>query len=159
MSITNELRKCLNSDIWLGRENTRKMLLKIADRIDAEHKRAIRFADDRDPETMAENGWVRLPKDADYEYIHLGDRVENNEKVVRIVLTDESWDPYVYVERKTGILHEYFCSDISHCCEPTVDELLDQLDGLRGNGADYEDVVTRASDIAKKLRELLKEHA
>jgi hypothetical protein len=46
-----------------------------------------------------------------------------------------------------------------HHHKPTVDELLDQLDGLRGNGVDYEDVVTRASEIAEKLRELLKEDA
>jgi hypothetical protein len=48
----------------------------IADRIDIAHKHAIGYVDDRDPETMAENGWVRLPKDADGEYVHVGDVME-----------------------------------------------------------------------------------
>ena len=65
--------------------------LRIADRIDIAHKHAIGYVDDRDPETMAEHGWVRLPVDADGVPIHIGDRMENNERVARIVLTDESW--------------------------------------------------------------------
>jgi hypothetical protein len=33
--------------------------------------------------------------------------------------------------------------------------VIDELEGMRGNGATYEDVVTRCADLAKTLRELL----
>ena len=78
MSITDELREYAerfnnSHDAWSGIGGE---LCDIADRIDAEHKRAIGYVDDRDPETMVENGWVRLPKDADGEYIRVGDAME-----------------------------------------------------------------------------------
>lgn len=68
MSITDELREY----IWQHATNNDE-LRAIADRIDIAHKHAIGYVDDRDPETMAENGWVKLPKDSDGEYIHIGD--------------------------------------------------------------------------------------
>ena len=40
--------------------------------------------------------------------------MENNERVVRIVLTDDSWEPSVYVEKLPNVLHEYFCHEVSH---------------------------------------------
>lgn len=121
MSITDELREYADEHEC---DSYRKLLLAIADRIDIAHKHAIGYVDDRDPETMAENGWVRLPKDADGEYIHIGDRMENNERVARIVLTDESWEPSVYVEKLPNVLHEYFCNEISHYRAPTVEDVL-----------------------------------
>ena len=120
MSITDELREWGNR--W--EDVVADEIAAIADRIDIAHKHAIGYVDDRDPETMAENGWVRLPKDADGEYIHIGDRMENNERVVRIVLTDDSWEPSVYVERLPNFLHEYFCNEISHYRAPTVEDVL-----------------------------------
>ena len=68
-----------------------------------------------------------LPKDADGEAIHIGDRVENNERVVRIVLTDGSWEPSVYVQKLPNVLHEYFCNEISHYHEPTVEDVLTKM--------------------------------
>lgn len=67
---------------------------------------------------------IELPKDADGEYIHIGDRVENNELVVRIVLTDGSWEPSVYIEKLPNVLHEHFCNEVSHYNEPTVEDML-----------------------------------
>lgn len=76
MAITDELRE------WFDRYTMRKdvydELTAIADRIDAEHEKAIAsvmndalyHANDKD---MADLGWVRLPKDADGEYVHIGD--------------------------------------------------------------------------------------
>lgn len=90
--ITDELRDCIrtaNRSYEDARNpyNDREILhipeeelLAIADRIDIAHKHAIGYVDDRDPETMAENGWVRLPKDADGEYIHIGDVMEGVDK-------------------------------------------------------------------------------
>ena len=78
MSITDELRKYAKGYETLVNHR----LLEIADRIDAEHKRAIGYVDDRDPETMEENGWVKLPVDADGVPIHIGDmlNIENNDR-------------------------------------------------------------------------------
>lgn len=73
MSITDELRK------WV--RDGKGSLLAIADRIDAEHERLMQeqpFTIDMVPitdENMAEHGWVRLPVDADGEYIHIGDEM------------------------------------------------------------------------------------
>lgn len=75
MSITDEMRHEVAS--YPFRDNRDFALFEeIADRIDIAHMHAICYVDDRDPETMAENGWVRLPKDADGEVINVGDVVD-----------------------------------------------------------------------------------
>lgn len=77
MSITDELREyASNNDIM----HYHHEYIAIADRIDAEHERvraesSITIIDMTD-ESMAEHGWVRLPKDADGEYIHIGDELD-----------------------------------------------------------------------------------
>ena len=75
MNIPDELRKWLNNRAFLG--NGYAELTAIADRIDERHKHAIGYVDDRDSDTMTENGWIRLPQDADGEYIHIGDEVKD----------------------------------------------------------------------------------
>lgn len=125
MSITDELREWWVHRFPVMDGNLHNDFTAIANRIDIAHKHAIGYVDDRDPETMAENGWVRLPKDADGEYIHIGDRMENNERVVRIVLTDDSWEPSVYVEKQPNVLHEYFCHEVSHCQPDTWERIIE----------------------------------
>lgn len=123
MSITDELRhKVANYPFRDSRDFA--LFEVIADHIDIAHEHAIGYVDDRDPETMAQNGWAKLPVDANGEYIHIGDRVENNERVVRIVLTDGSWEPSVYTEKTPNVLQEYFCNEVSHYRKPTVEDLL-----------------------------------
>lgn len=86
MSLTTELRE------WAREQRTGNVLtcyppkheihgveedvLAIADRIDKEHKLAIAYVDDRDPEMMAEHGWICLPLDADGVPIRVGDKME-----------------------------------------------------------------------------------
>jgi chromosome segregation ATPase len=70
---------------------------------------------------------VELPKDANGEYIHIGDRVEDNERVVRIVLTNGSWEPSVYIEKAPCLLEEHFCCEVSHYHEPTVEQVIRDL--------------------------------
>lgn len=101
MSITDELRKiAAKTERASGRceKLYRGDLDHAADRIDE----------------RIEREYVKLPVDADGVPIHVGDRVENNERVVRIVLTDDSWEPSVYVEKLPNVLHEYFCHEVSH---------------------------------------------
>ena len=173
MSITDELRKYAQD--W--RENPNIMddldagdvdgiladFENIADRIDAEHEKAMSragqlLADAEKDRDYNYANWqdckqkvlqgnitfdelnariecledelshcIELPKDADGEYIHIGDRVENNERVVRIVLTDGSWEPSVYIEKLPNVLHEHFCNEISHYHEPTVEDVLREM--------------------------------
>lgn len=77
MSITDELKDFANSGMSaMECAAYSDKLIAIADRIDERHKHAIGYVDDRDLDTMTENGWIRLPKDVDGEYIHMGDKME-----------------------------------------------------------------------------------
>lgn len=134
MSITDELR--VYADLCDG--PTGKSLRVIADRIDAEAEDNERFRREAEPfcdrlrEAHAERAdvtlfgvdYTALPLDADGMPIHIGDRMENNERVARIVLTDDSWEPSVYLEKLPNVLHEYFCNEISHYHAPTVEDVL-----------------------------------
>ena len=102
-----------------------ELFYAMADAIDAEYQKAIRELNELVGE-MDELNEISalLPVDADGEVIHLGDRLENNERVVRIVLTDGSWEPSVYVEKAPCLLEEYFCNEVSHYHKPSVEDML-----------------------------------
>lgn len=96
-------------------------------------------------------GLVRGPVDADGVMWHSGD------------MSDTSWGVIEGIAYRNGTW--FVCGhDISapwmeadsvrHYHKPTVSELLDELEGLRGTG-DYEAVVTRAAELAEQLRELI----
>lgn len=161
MSITDELREWAHGFNGPWRRNE-EMLLAIADRIDAEHERTFRNLTDalhkqEDATRELDEKSVLLPVDADGEVIHIGDRVENNERVVRIVLTDGSWEPSVYVEKLPNVLHEYFCNEISHYHEPTVEDVL--LDACK---AYHSLMVESMSDVAHDMpapSEIIAEYA
>lgn len=134
MSITDELRK------W-GRATLMPSLLvkmeAIADRIDAEHERAVSeqpYTIDMVPmtdESMAGHGWVRLPKDADGVPIRIGDVMEPKgsgllfDKAsfeVRIMRCDEcGWEVY---DRLGG---RYVPSLLRHHHAPTVEDVLTEF--------------------------------
>ena len=148
MSITKELREWWVRKFPVMSKELHQDLTAIADRIDAEYERVkAESIIDMTDESMAEHGWTRLPVDADGEYIHIGDRMENNERVARIVLTNESWEPSVYLEKLPNVLHEYFCSEISHYHAPTVEDVL--YESLRRFGA----VEERTPEVEEWLHE------
>ena len=165
MSITDELRNYTEKQIkWLDMTKVHyRKIFSIADRIDAEHEEKVSYwqgacyedgykeglADNED--AMAERGWVKLPVDADGEVIHIGDRVENNERVVRIVLTDGSCEPSVYVAKLPNVLHEYFCKEISHYHEPTVEDVLREF-VERWHDTHHDDIPALFAEYAAKLR-------
>ena len=79
MSITDELRK------WAKEHLSRSSILVIADRIDAEHQKAI-----RELNNLADAS-VLLPVDADGEIIHVGDMMERGEArghVIALMLSE-----------------------------------------------------------------------
>lgn len=159
MSITDELRNYTEEQIkWLDMTKVHyHKLLSIASRIDAEHEKAITAAHSNgitEYGSMVSREYVKLPVDADGEVIHLGDRVENNERVVRIVLTDGSCEPSVYVEMLPNVLHERFCNEISHYHEPTVEDVLTKmLEQAVGYSDAHTTVAANAiAEYAAKLR-------
>jgi len=82
MSITDELRDYIKEQQWCAKG----VLTAIADRIDAAHERVrAESIIDMTDESMAEHGFVRLPKDADGEYIRIGDVMESGDGDVFIV--------------------------------------------------------------------------
>ena len=173
--ITDELREYALG--WEERNRVRRDLTAIADRIDAEHEDALlsarnagynagfdegfASADDwlaQHEDAMAEHGWIRLPKDADGEYIHIGDLMDSKVDylfdgkpftVRAIVLCEDGW------EASDGRFGNRYEPDSLHHHAPIVEDVLTELKGMRGNGATYEDVVTRCAELAEMLRELL----
>jgi hypothetical protein len=157
MSITDELRHSIEeAEQVYGCEC--KHLLALADRIDMEHERLMVERADRYSELRAkmDNCYIELPKDADGEYIHVGDvltddaEFESEGKVVRLMFENEGWlvgfDEYVRWAEPS--IHEWH-----HYHEPTVEDVLQEFanailewSGKSGNIAE----VGTWSDIAAK---------
>ena len=119
MSITDELREvAVKTECANGRceKLYRGDLEHIADRIDIAYKHAIGYIDDRDSETMAENGWVKLPVDADGEYIRIGDVMDKG-KVTCIRDCGKGWEVIL------NSLYTYDAPSLHHH-EPTVEDVL-----------------------------------
>lgn len=137
MSITDELREiAAKTECANGRceKLYRGDLEHIADRIDAEHERQCAeswmrghdawAAIDRGDE-MAEHGWIRLPKDADGEYIHVGDVLTDGEYKFKVfelaAFGDGSWS----IRNEDG--DAWAACDVTHYHEPTVEDVLQKL--------------------------------
>ena len=108
-----------------------------------------------DPDTH-----IKLPLDADGVPIRVGDEVCGYNHPNGGVYCHAIVNPCVIA---VGEMLDYSNGkgwqlwntlDVRHYHEPTVPEILDELEGLRGTG-DYESVVTRAAELAGMLRELL----
>ena len=120
MSITDELRAYVKN----GSLHCFSDYLAIADRIDAEHQRQL----DVLYRDMSDAEWVRLPKDADGEYIHIGDVMESKGSdflfgeasfEVRSMRCDEwGWEVY------DRLGDRYAPSLLCHYHEPTVEDVL-----------------------------------
>ena len=137
MAITDELRSFIKDPLlgYASQEQHVEQLTAITDRID---------------EALAER-YIELPKDADGEYIHIGDRMENNERVARIVLTDDDWEPSVYLEKLPNVLQEHFCHEISHYHAPTVEDVLDEF-VERWHDTHHDDIPALKAEYAAKLQ-------
>ena len=147
MSITDELReiarKNLLGPIDYGKEGFTKIgykkLLAIADRIDAEHKRVVRERRRScvyyDPERhycsyhdFDVSGYVELPKDADGEYIHIGDVMEwiDLEGKVSVTCTAEAVgvDAFIAWDKANGRYAQKCATAYRHYHAPTVEDVL-----------------------------------
>lgn len=118
MSITDELRKWFKDRLFMG--NGYAELTAIADRIDAEHQKAI-----RELNNLADAS-VLLPVDADGVPIRVGDVLTDNAesksegKVMRFMFDDEGWA----VGLDCGWWAEPSIHEWHHHHAPTIDDLL-----------------------------------
>ena len=161
MSITDELRdytkRFLSQRGW-----DKHRLTVIADRIDAEHERLMQeqpFTIDMVPmtdESMAEHGWVRLPKDADGEYIRIGDVMEGEKigggygepfEVVGYIMSNGELEPMD--EHKCPRKRKY----LRHHHAPTVEDVLTEFAWVLVGKREFDgDVAEAISEYAAKLR-------
>ena len=156
MSITDELREYANTRI----SPNKGMLTAIADRIDAEHEmetsefwakiNAVPATD----ENMAEHGWVRLPVDADGEYIHVGERVQlignDPSTVSHMSLADDGWRVYVKYDGVIGT-GSGEPKRIRHYHAPTVEDVLEEF-VARWLETHHDDLPSLKTEYAAKLR-------
>lgn len=130
-------------------------LLAIADRIDAAHEEALSQA----YMDVSDSEWVRLPKDADGEPIHIGDKlVDKDDKLPKpaivkcILYNDEGcvvsdidprgcwYDPSFlrhYAPTVEDLLHEFIC-DHEEGVRDEIDLIAEYAAKLRLAGSDAE---------------------
>lgn len=164
MGITDELREWFSDRLFMG--NGYAELVAIADRIDAEHERAMReeyqrgvndgydmgFASADDwlayhEDAMAEHGWVRGPLDADGVPIRVGDRLTDGEYAFTVdelaVYGDGSWS----IRNEDG--NAWAACDVTHYHVPTVEDVLREFADEVQRCCDTEDTI---AEYAARLR-------
>ena len=161
MSITDELREYANTRI----SPNKGMLLAIADRIDAEHEAQLNdaFETRNSDENLESDGWIRLPKDADGEYIHIGDEmVSKDGKVHRVdsLTRNPTWFDYEWSIRLAllndgvgaGSLVRYRPDTLRHHHAPTVEDVLREFGIDWEHESDCEDRAALLAEYAAKLQ-------
>jgi hypothetical protein len=176
MSITDELREWAEAakveDIVLTTYPAKhavhgiyEQLLAIANRIDAEHEAKVSYwqsasykdgydegfasADDwlaQHEDAMAEHGWVKLPVDADGEYIHAGDVLDGYGKTIEVVELRHGRSGWLLISRDGNGYDDTFA--FTHHHKPTVEDVLREF--AYGLGVPVADSYIAAS--AAKLR-------
>ncbi len=169
MSITDELREWASSE--LSYKTRFDELIAIADRIDAEHEAKVSYwqgasykdgydegfasADDwlaQHEDAMAEHGWVKLPVDADGEYIHAGDVLDGYGKTIEVVELRHGRSGWLLISRDGNGYDDTFV--FTHHHAPTVEDVLREFANRVCNsghqwGLDAADTI---AEYAAKLR-------
>lgn len=157
MAITDELRKYaanFMSNVQMHR------VLAIADRIDAEHEHEMEERADRYSELRAKmnNCYVELPKDADGEYIRIGDELrdgwheQNQGEVERLMLDHHGWWLMLKSCPERFYVHEFHEWHHRHHKQPTVEDVLRKLVGRAHTLGCIEEEDALVAEYAKKLQ-------
>lgn len=146
MSITDELREYLLCHPPANYAN----LSAIADRIDAEHERAVRyercaFWHDASDDELAKYGLLRAPIDADGEVWHIGDRTESGQTIEAMGLNKHGW-------HFVGIVNEIDPAIHRHYHKPTVEDVLTEFGIDWEHESDCEDRAALLKEYAAKLK-------
>lgn len=153
--ITDELRAWWVRKFPVMDKELHKDFTAIADRIDAEHEEAIQQVLMNEggvpatDENMAEHGWIRLPLDADGEYIYAGDVLDGYGKTIEVVEMRYGRSGWVLISRDGNGYADTFA--FSHHHAPTVEDVLyefvDRAQALRC----VEDEDMLVAEYAKRL--------
>lgn len=169
MSITEELRRYISGPAKSGISHIcEKAIANIADRIDAEHERACAEAYGNGVESVAlpdMTAYIQLPKDADGEYIRIGDEVEVigyedgtvaamqlDERRWSVAVRPHGWDtPTAYdaesirhakpdsweriIEDVRRRTSDYYCNQIPCDFRKMADEMVERCKRLAGEDA------------------------
>ena len=123
MSITSELRDFV--DGLACHMVTRDMLLAIADRIDETHENELTMERGRAITELGSNiarNYIPLPKDADGEYIHIGDVMEWCDSGETLTVEGIGSDVLFYIDGENA---EWTAArNKRHHHEPTVEDVL-----------------------------------
>ena len=148
MSITDDLREWWVCKFPVMDSELHKDFRAIADRIDAEHENAM-YNMRREFEEWKhtqDTCYVKLPVDADGEYIHAGDVLDGYGKTIEVVEMRYGRSGWVLISRDGNGYVDTFA--FTHHHEPTVEDVLREFaDGL---GVPVADSYIAAS--AAKLR-------
>ena len=100
--------------------------------------------------------FMELPVDADGEPIRIGDYLQlGNTSGEVVALTYCPSNGKLPWEWQCDTDDWYNTAFARHIEPRTLEDVLKELEGMRGNGATYEDVVARCSELAAELRELI----
>lgn len=169
MSITDELRDWATAYSW-REDKDAVQVHHLIDRIDAEHERVVRERRRScvyyDPERhycsyhdFDVSGYVELPKDADGEYIHIGDVMEwiDLEGKVSVTCTVEAVgvDAFIAWDKANGRYAQKCATAYRHYHAPTVEDVLREFaekitdSQIPGVHPTYEEAI---AEYAAKLR-------
>ena len=163
MSITDELRTWMYGHTVNCSDN-RIALVAIADRIDAEHRKAAAGCIHYDPERHycavhgdTEHEWVRLPVDADGVPIRVRDKMcqirqdgtlaDPFEVAGFELVAGELWP----IEKSVGYKNNVSPRYLRHYHEPTVEDVLDEF-VARWMDTHHDDLPALKAEYAAKLR-------
>ena len=123
MSITGELREYIKQTCWAM--TSKAKWFAIADRIDIEHEKAIRELNNL-ADAIADS-CVQLPKDANGEYIHIGDVMEHVELGYALEVIAVGVDCFIAWNTHLNRYCQYDGKLFRHHHEPSVEDELTDL--------------------------------
>ena len=97
-----------------------------------------------------------LPRDADDEVVHVGDEMVVGDYRYIVDGVGLAGNTDVFFVTDGDKINGFPAKVCRHYHKPKVDEIIDELEGMRGT-RDYDAVVERCADLAGMLRELLKD--
>ena len=98
--------------------------------------------------------YMELPVDADGVPIRVGDEI--NSLGCGVLVNSIIWDGTNWYVSETVSSSDWFPVKHSEHVKPrTLEDVLRDMEGMRGNNATYEDVVRRCAELAAELRELM----
>lgn len=152
MNITDELRNWWVRKFPVMDKELHEDFTAIAERIDAEHERQLEVLY-RD---MSDAEYVKLPKDADGEVIHVGDELrdawkeKNQGEVEWLMLGHHGWWLRLKTSCERFYVHEFH--EWHHRHAPTVEDVLWKLLGDIRPDMEDEEAVPIVKAYAERLR-------